>query len=180
MFMYSMTQIPRMRLIWDWSKSLWSHLHTINPSKDLSNSYTSVFSIPEFAYRWNFFPALQKDGTNNGVIDLTLKWQFAYMPPKASTKTLAQVLIMIIYADIFIPPPPFPPHSSKLPCLINPSLCICCLVKRRHWERHHPRQLLLQLHLPDLPDLLHPRELLCLLKLPWYGLMSNHWSLKNE
>ena len=33
----------------------------------------------------------QRDGSDNGTIDLQLTWQYTYIPPKASTKTPAQV-----------------------------------------------------------------------------------------
>ena len=34
---------------------------------------------------------IQIRGEVTGTIDVSLKWKYAYLPPKASTKTLAQV-----------------------------------------------------------------------------------------
>ncbi|XP_064640394.1 protein fantom-like isoform X3 [Lineus longissimus] len=38
------------------------------------------------------FELRQADGSVNGSVDVQLKWQYSYMPPKTSTKTAAQLL----------------------------------------------------------------------------------------
>ena len=49
---------------------------------------------------WELSFVFQRDGSVSGTLDLHLKWQYTYIPPKASTKTPAQVTRMSMFIDI--------------------------------------------------------------------------------
>ena len=37
-----------------------------------------------------WFLCLQKDGSLNGTVEVSLKWAYSYLPPKSATRTPAQ------------------------------------------------------------------------------------------
>lgn len=98
-----------------------------------------------------FFCFLQSDGTVSGCINLSLKWQFAYLPPKASTRTLAQVLswwyvslnFYLLNGGWFIN------RHRPLPKM-NQSASTCCQEKRKPSDNSH------HLNMPD-PHCLGPQ-----------------------